>query len=165
MQPKDFEVFEDRAPIREALPYVIGLVLLGALAWFVYGQIAAVRGVRVNEDSKSVVDVVPLPPPPPPPPPPPESKEKPPEPTEQPQPSPAEAPKTPQQQPQAAPVTIAAPAQAGTDSFGIAAGNGAGKRRHLPGYQLRRQARGRRRHGGGALSPLPQLRARGAGAR
>lgn len=126
LQPKDFEAFEDRAPIREALPYVIGLLLLGALAWFVYGQITAVRGVRVNEDSKSVVDVVPLPPPPPPPPPPPEPKEKPPEPTEQPQPSPAEAPKTPQQQPQAAPVTIAAPAQAGTDSFGIAAGSGGG---------------------------------------
>ncbi|WP_137861295.1 MULTISPECIES: TonB-dependent receptor [unclassified Sphingomonas] len=124
-QPKDFEAFEDRAPIREALPYVVGLLLLGALAWFVYSQITAVRGVRVNEDSRSVVDVVPLPPPPPPPPPP-ELKEKPPEPTEQPQPSPAEAPKTPQQQPQAAPVTIAAPAQAGTDSFGLAAGNGGG---------------------------------------
>ncbi|MEP9360954.1 energy transducer TonB [Sphingomonas sp. KR3-1] len=126
MQPPDFEAFEDRSAIRGALPYVLGLVLLGALAWFIYSQITAVRGVRVNADSKSVVDVMPLPPPPPPPPPPPELKEKPPEPTEQPQPSPAEAPKTPQQQPQAAPVTIAAPAQAGSDSFGLAAGSGGG---------------------------------------
>lgn len=121
MQP---EAFEERSPVREALPYAIGLLLLAAMAWFVYSQLTAVRGIRVDNAPKSVLDVIPLPPPPPPPPPPPEPKEKPPEPTEQPQPSPAEAPKAPQ--PQAAPVTMAAPAEAGADSFALRAGTGGG---------------------------------------
>jgi hypothetical protein len=123
-QPDKFEDFEDRSPVREALPYGIGLLLVGVLMWFVYQQLTVVGGVRVTDEPKSIVDVIPLPPPPPPPPPPPESKEKPPEPTEQAQPSPTEAPKAPQ--PQAAPVSIAAPAQAGADSYGVAAGNGGG---------------------------------------
>ncbi|TGX48721.1 TonB-dependent receptor [Sphingomonas gei] len=126
MQPERYEAFEDRSPVREVLPYGVGLLLLGLLAWFVYTQLTAVSGVRVTEDSKSVIDVVPLPPPPPPPPPPPELKEKRPEPTEQPQPSPVEAPKAPQPQPQAAPVSINAPAEAGNDAFGLSAGSGGG---------------------------------------
>lgn len=124
MQPRQLEAFDDRSPVRDALPYGIGLLLLGALAWFVYSQITAVSGVRVTDEQKTV-SVVPLPPPPPPPPPPPEPREKPPEPTEQPQPSPAEAPKAPQQ-PQAAPVSINAPAEAGSDAFGLRAGSGGG---------------------------------------
>lgn len=124
MQPEPFEAFEDRTPIREALPYVVALLLLGALAWLVYGQLTAVGGRRIDNEPKTTLDIIPLPELPRPPPPP-ELKEKPPEPTEQPQPSPAEAAKAPQQ-PQAAPVSIAAPAQAGTDSFGLTAGNGGG---------------------------------------
>lgn len=121
--PKTFDAFEDRSAIREALPYAIGLLVLIALAWFVYSQLTAVSGRRITNEPKSIVDVVPMETPPPPPPPPP-PKEKPPEPTEQPQPSPSEAQKSPQ--PQAAPVSIAAPAQAGTNSFGVTAGSGQG---------------------------------------
>lgn len=101
---------------------LVGAALLLALAWFVYRQMTAVRGVTVEAPSPQVVSM--LPPPPPPPPPPPEPREKPPEPTEQAQPTPSEAPKAPQQQ--AAPVSINAPAQAGADSFGLSAGSGAG---------------------------------------
>ncbi|WP_213979243.1 TonB-dependent receptor [Sphingomonas sp. dw_22] len=113
---------EDRNPILAAWPWVIVAALVAALVWFVYSQLTAVRGIKVEAPSPQVVSM--LPPPPPPPPPPPEIKEKPPEPTEQPQPSPAEAPKAPQ--PQAAPVTVAAPAQAGTDAYGVKAGPGGG---------------------------------------
>jgi periplasmic protein TonB len=123
--PREFDAFEERSAVRAALPYVVGLVLVGVLAWLVYVQLTAVRGIRVENDPKAMVDVSPLPPPPPPPPPPPEPKEKPPEPTEQPQPSPAEAVKAPQQ-PAAAPVSMAASAEAGSDSYGVAAGSGTG---------------------------------------
>lgn len=125
MQPQSFEEFEGRSPgraIAAATPFVVGVLLILALAWFIYTQWTSVGGVKVEAPSPQIVSMVP--PPPPPPPPPPEPTEKPPEPTEQPQPSPVEAPKAPQQQ--AAPVSINAPAQAGTDSFGLAAGNGAG---------------------------------------
>lgn len=124
-KPPPREAFEARAPLRAAWPWAIALALAAALAWFVYQQLTGVRGVRVDDEPKSMVDIVPLPPLPPPPPPP-EPAEKPPEPTEQPQPSPAEAPKAAQPQPQAAPVSIAAPAQAGADAFGLAAGTGGG---------------------------------------
>lgn len=109
--------------LRNLLPFVIVALVLLAFAWFVYDQLTAVRGVRVEAPSAQLVDM--LPPPPPPPPTPPEPEETPPEPTEQPEPAPSEAPE-PQQQQQAAPVTIAGEAQAGTDSFGLAAGDGGG---------------------------------------
>jgi periplasmic protein TonB len=127
MQLQQIDEFDRLTPKQVAgtvLMWTVGVLLLAAFIWFVYLQLTAVRGVKVEAPSPQVVSM--LPPPPPPPPPPPEPKEKPPEPTEQPQPSPAEAPKTPQQQQQAAPVSINAPAQAGTDSFGLSAGNGAG---------------------------------------
>lgn len=124
-QPQDFEAFAERSAFRAALPYVVGLLLVGLLVWLVFRQLTSVVGIRVNDDPKAMVDVSPLPPPPPPPPPPPEPKEKPPEPTEQPQPSPAEAAKAPQQ-PAAAPVSMAAAAEAGSDSYGVAAGSGNG---------------------------------------
>lgn len=127
MQTPRYEAFDERSTRRAILDgvlYAMAALLLVALAWFVYTQMNAVRGVKVEAPSPQMVSMLP---PPPPPPPPPEVKEKPPEPTERPQPSPVEAPKTPQQpQPQAAPVSINAPAQAGTDAFGIASGSGAG---------------------------------------
>lgn len=125
MAAPTFDQFEaeDGNPLMRWLPWVIGAALLAMLAWFVWTQLTAVGGVAVPAPSPQVVSM--LPPPPPPPPPPPEPKERPPEPTEQPQPSPVEAPKTPQQQ-QAAPVTIAGPAQAGTDAYGVQSGSGAG---------------------------------------
>lgn len=111
-------------PLRRLLPYAVALLLLGALAWFIYGQLTAVTGVKVEAPPTQAVEM--LPPPPPPPPPPPTPQEKPPEPTEQPQPAPvSEAPKSPQPQ-AAAPVTIAGAAQAGSDAFGLSAGSGGG---------------------------------------
>ena len=105
-----------------ALAWIAGAALLAALIWFVYTQLTASGiGVAVPAPSQQEVDLLP---PPPAPPPPPEPQEKPPEPTEQPQPSPAEAPKAAQQQ--AAPMSIAAPAQAGSDSYGLPSGTGQG---------------------------------------
>ena len=106
----------------------IGLALLIAgllaLAFWAYQQWNGVSGVRVTAPPPQVVEM--LPPPPPPPPPPPEEV-KPPEPTEQPEPAPVPEPAAPSEpKPLAAPVTISGPAQAGTDSFGLAAGSGGG---------------------------------------
>jgi protein TonB len=124
MRDASYQDFREESALQRWLPYgVVALLFLG-LAYFVYQQMTAVHGVKVEAPSPQIVSM--LPPPPPPPPPPPEPVEKPPEPTEQPQPAPNEAPKAPQPQPQAAPVTIAAPAQAGSDSFGLAAGSGGG---------------------------------------
>ena len=107
-----------------ALPWVVGVALIAVLLWFVYTQLTASGiGVAVPAPSQQQVDLLPLPPPPPPPPP--EPQEKPPEPTEQPQPSPVDAPKASQQQ--ASPVSIAAPAQAGTDSYALQSGSGLGQ--------------------------------------
>lgn len=123
MKPGTFEAFEDRSPVRDTLPYAIGLLILAGLVWFVYTQITAVGGIRVDNERKSIVDIIPLPPPPPPPPPP-EVKEKPPEPTEQPQPAPSnDQPKA--AKPEAAPVQMNAPAQAGEGP--IASGSGQGR--------------------------------------
>lgn len=108
------------ASLRTIAVAVAGGLLVLALVYFLYAQFTAVRGVKVEAPSPQIISMVP--PPPPPPPPPPQPKEKPPEPTEQPQAPASEAPKAPQ--PQAAPVSINAPAQAGTDSFGLSAGNG-----------------------------------------
>lgn len=148
-QPRDFDAFEDRSAIREALPYLVGLLLVGALAWLVYSQLSAVRGVRVANDPKAMIDVAPLEPPPPPPPPP-KPEEKPPEPTEQPQPSPIDAPKAPQQ-PAAAPVTMAAPAEAGSDSYGVSSGGGGGMGAPSSGGTCLGTNCGAARGGGGGL--------------
>ncbi|RIA46330.1 outer membrane transport energization protein TonB [Hephaestia caeni] len=118
-----FEV-ERTNPVKAAMPWVLGGLLLAALVWFIYTQMTASGvGITVAAPSQQQVDL--LPPPPPPPPPPPEPQEKPPEPTEQPQPTPAEAPVSPQPQ-QAAAVSINAPAQAGADAYNIASGTGGG---------------------------------------
>lgn len=121
MQPQSFDMFDQRS-LRErlgtALSCAVALLLLGALAWFIYDQLHAVHGLRVEAPSPQVVSMLP-----PPPPPPPEPRQKPPEPREQAQPSPSEAPKTPQQQPAAAPTTMNADAQAGGT---IAQGSGQG---------------------------------------
>ncbi len=100
---------------------VLGAVALVAILWFLYVSVTGVSGVKVEAPPPQSVNM--LPPPPPPPPPPPKPEEKPPEPTEKPTP----APQAPQPTPQApAPLTQNAEAQAGTDSFGLAAGNGGG---------------------------------------
>lgn len=125
MAAQAFDAFEEERtnPVKAALPWLIGGVLLAALVWFIYTQLTAGGvGLSVPAPSQQQVDLLP---PPPPPPPPPEPQEKPPEPTEQPQPTPAEAPPSPQPQ-QAAAVSINAPAQAGADSYGIASGTGGG---------------------------------------
>lgn len=109
--------------LRAGLAYGAGGLALMVAAWFVYDQLTAVHGVKVPEAAPQMVNVVPPPPPPPPPPPEPEPEEQPPEPTEQPEPVPSAAPE-PQQQ--AAQVSIAGAAQAGTDSFGLSAGDGGG---------------------------------------
>lgn len=105
----------------------VGIVLLlagfAALAWWIVLQWTAVQGVKVEAPPPQAVEM--LPPPPPPPPPPPEQV-RPPEPTEQPAPVPNPEPQASEPKPEAAPVTIAGPAQAGTDSFGISAGSGGG---------------------------------------
>jgi protein TonB len=122
------ETFDDGSPPaawRAYLLYAVaGLAVLG-IAWFIYTQMTAVRGVKVEAPPPQAVTM--LPPPPPPPPPPPEPQEKPPEPVEQPAPTP-DQPSTPKPaEPQAAaPVTVAGAAQAGTDAFGLAAGGGGG---------------------------------------
>lgn len=107
---------------RRALAIAAGLILLLGLGYFVYRQMTAIQGVGVEAPPTTAIDM--LPPPPPPPPPPPEPQEKPPEPTEQevptPSPEPAKAPDAP------APVTIAGPAQAGGDSYGLQSGSGTG---------------------------------------
>jgi outer membrane biosynthesis protein TonB len=101
----------------------LGVVLLLAIGWFVYVQLTGTLTTKVKDD-QAVTAVTPMTPPPPPPPPPPKPEEKPPEPTDAPKPTPepAAAPK-----PDApAPMTQNAPAQAGTDSFGLQAGSGSG---------------------------------------
>lgn len=125
MSPLPSTPYEPDSPgvLRILLPWVIGLLLIGAIGWFLYSQITA-SGVGIMSPAKPAQEVNLLPPPPPPPPPP-EIKEKPPEPTEQPQPAPSEAPKA-AAAPEAAPVTIDAPAQAGGDSFGLKSGSGSG---------------------------------------
>jgi len=109
------------APNGMMVVYSACILLLLAFAYYLYTQFTAVGGIKVEAPSPQIVSMLP---PPPPPPPPPELKEKPPEPTEQPQAPPSEAPKS--AQPQAAPVTMNAPAQAGTDGYGLNAGSGKG---------------------------------------
>jgi protein TonB len=96
---------------------IIVLVMMGVgLWWLISGQTTGTRRAAAP------IQTVTLTPPPPPPPPP-----KPPEPKVQEPDKTIDEPK-PQDAPQEAPkqLTIAGPAQAGTDSFGIAAGSGGG---------------------------------------
>ncbi|MFM9976625.1 MAG: hypothetical protein ACKVOP_01075 [Sphingomonadaceae bacterium] len=121
-EPAAFHEPGDSAAKRWAIRIVGGLLILGIL-WFIYSQLT--QPVTIKAKDERTITAAPdlLPPPPPPPPPPPEPIEKPPEPTEAPTPTPeAAAPK-----PDApAPMTVAADAQAGTDSFGLQAGSGQG---------------------------------------
>ncbi len=108
-----------KGPPRGLLVAFGGLSLLGVGLWLLSRNIA---GVNLNDPPASQVNLLPPPPPAPPPPPPP--KEKPPEPDK------AIVPPKPEAQPKAADqpkqLTIAGPAQAGGDSFGIKAGSGGG---------------------------------------
>lgn len=111
-----------RGTVRLVIVYGIVLLVVIGLAYWIYTQVTAVRGVAVDAPSPTAIDM--LPPPPPPPPPPPEPETKPPEPLDKatpvPSPEPAKTPDAP------APMTIAGPAQAGSDSFGLQSGNGGG---------------------------------------
>jgi len=116
-----------RGPGRFIKPVVIALVLAGlaALIWHFAGDTAGVKRVTASQ----VTTVIPLPPPPPPPkqkPPPEKIKEEAKTPLDKPTiaPRPAETPKPSDNQPKQ--MTMNAPAQAGTDSFNIGAGDGSG---------------------------------------
>nr|WKF56247.1 hypothetical protein HUO10_000697 [Paraburkholderia busanensis] len=104
---------------------VVALVGLAALIWHFASDTAGVKRVSAPQ----VTTVIPLPPPPPPPPqkPPPEKvKEEVKTPLDKPTvaPRPSEAPRPSDNQPRQ--MTMNAPAQAGTDSFNIGAGDGSG---------------------------------------
>jgi len=116
---------DGRAPRRKppVVPIVIGFVVLVG-AYFLWRYLSTPGGKAVNRAPEVMtMDLTPPPPPPPPPPqepPPPDTtpQDKPVEATNPaPQPTPADAPKA---------VSIDAPAQAGTDSFGVQAGSGGG---------------------------------------
>ncbi|CAB3643466.1 hypothetical protein LMG24238_00497 [Paraburkholderia sediminicola] len=115
-------------PGRFVKPVLLVLIAVGlvALIWHFASDTAGVKRAQAPQ----VTTVIPLPPPPPPPP-----KEKPPPekvqedvktPVEKPTevPKPTEAPKPSDNQPKQ--MTMDAPAQAGTDNFGIGAGDGSG---------------------------------------
>ncbi|NIF73590.1 TonB family protein [Burkholderia sp. Ap-962] len=116
----------DKGPRRFVKPVVIALVAAGlvALIWHFASDTAGVKRAAAPQ----VTTVIPLPPPPPPPPPkqPEKVKEEVKTPVDKPTiaPKPAEAPKPSDNQPKQ--MTMNAPAQAGTDSFGIGAGDGSG---------------------------------------
>ncbi|HEY1611578.1 MAG TPA: energy transducer TonB [Paraburkholderia sp.] len=109
-------------------PVVFGLIAIGVAVavWRFATDTAGVKRVEAPQ----VTTVIPLPPPPPPPPPkvkpPPEKQPDMQTPTPKPTmaPKPAEAPKPSDNQPKQ--MTMNAPAQAGTDSFNIGAGDGSG---------------------------------------
>ncbi|HDR9151678.1 TPA: energy transducer TonB [Burkholderia vietnamiensis] len=116
-----------KGPGRYVKPVAIALALaaLAALIWHFAGDTAGVK----RASAPQVTTVIPLPPPPPPPPkkPPPEKvKDEVKTPVERPTivPKPSEAPKPSDDQPKQ--MTMNAPAQAGTDSFNIGAGDGSG---------------------------------------
>lgn len=116
-----------KGPGRFVKPVAIALVLAGlaALVWHFAGDTAGVKRVSAPQ----VTTVIPLPPPPPPPkqkPPPEKIKEEVKTPVDRPTiaPKPSEAPKPSDNQPKQ--MTMNADAQAGTDNFGIGAGDGSG---------------------------------------
>lgn len=102
-------------------PLIGGLIIvaLGAGVWLLSQNISGIS--RPSAKPESTVDLLPPPPPQPPPPPPP--KDQPPPPDRMEAPKPEDQPK-PDNQPKQ--LTIAGPAQAGGDSFGIGAGKGGG---------------------------------------
>jgi len=111
--------YDNNGPRRLIAPAVIvGVILLIALGvwWLINGQTTGTRRAAPP------IQTITLQPPPPPPPPPKPPEPRPPEPDKS-----IEEPK-PQDTPQEAPkqLTIAGPAQAGSDNFGIQAGSGGG---------------------------------------
>ncbi|PTB22421.1 energy transducer TonB [Trinickia symbiotica] len=117
----------DKGPGRFIKPVVIALVAIAlvALIWHYASDTAGVKRVTAPQ----VTTVIPLPPPPPPPkqkPPPEKVKEEVKTPVDKPTvaPKPSETPKPSDNQPKQ--MTMNAPAQAGTDSFNIGAGDGSG---------------------------------------
>jgi periplasmic protein TonB len=108
-----------KKPQRRRGAVIAGVVVIALMAGF-WVLSRNISGVNIAESPVSTVNLLPPPPPAPPPPPPP--KEKPPEPDKLDPPKPQD-PKTPDQPRQ---LTIAGPAQAGGDAFGIKAGAGGG---------------------------------------
>lgn len=116
------EFEEDAGGVRRWLPLAVITLVLAALGYWLYTQANGAHGVKVEAPSPMAVNM--LPPPPPPPPLPPKPEVEPPKPTDAPDPVPnPEPPKAPSAP---APMTIAGPAQAGTDSFGLQSGSGQG---------------------------------------
>lgn len=116
-----------RERIAKAARIGVPLLVLAVLAFGVWRLASNTAGERREVAPVPVVALTPPPPPPPPPPP----KEKPPEPqktVETPQPTPTPQPKsnTPAKNDAPKQLTIAGPAQAGTDAFGVKAGAGGG---------------------------------------
>jgi len=104
----------------------VALVVLGVLFWWLLSKDTASTRRPVNQPP-----MLALPPPPPPPPPPPEQPPEPETPPEETVPEPDPTEPTLAEEPEPAPetsdpVTMDADSQAGTDSFGIAAGKGGG---------------------------------------
>jgi TonB family protein len=113
----------DSGGARRWLPLAIGVVVVLGIAWFLYGQLTATTGVKVEAPSPLAIQMVPPPPPPPPPPP----VQHPPEPQDKPNPMPNPVPNPVEQKSAPAPVSINGPAQAGSDAFGLQSGNGGGQ--------------------------------------
>ncbi|MGH8780543.1 TonB family protein [Paraburkholderia sp.] len=116
-----------KGPGRFIKPVVIVLLLV-ALAAVIWHFASDTTGVK-RAEAPQVTTVIPLPPPPPPPPPQKPPPEKPVDvktPVDKPTdvPKPADTPKPSDNQPKQ--MTMNAPAQAGTDNFGIGAGDGSG---------------------------------------
>jgi len=116
-----------KGPGRFIKPVVMVLIALGliALIWHYAGDTAGIK----RTEAPQVTTVIPLPPPPPPPkvkPPPEKMQEEAKTPLDKPTvaPKPADSPKPTDNQPKQ--MTMNAPAQAGTDSFNIGAGDGSG---------------------------------------
>ena len=95
-----------------------------ALLWYAYRTFTTPGSAYKKANEPTTINLLPPPPPPPPPP-----KEKPPEPTETPKtetPNPSPEKPAPMPAPAPAAVAIDAPAEAGSDAFGVSAGKSGG---------------------------------------
>jgi len=123
-RPAD-QAINRRERIGKALRIGVPFAILLLLAFVIWKFASDTTGEKRAVPDTPMIALAPPPPPPPPP------KEKPPEPektVETPQPTPTPQPKTNTPTKSDAPkqLTINGPAQAGTDTFGVAAGNGGG---------------------------------------
>lgn len=128
---------KNRMPAKRVIVPVIGVVAAGVLGYFIWQWANDMAGIK--REAPQIATIIPLPPPPPPPPepeqPPPEPEEPPPEEIVEPEPQPEDPTPAEQPEPDEAPspaddlsqaMEMDADAQAGSDSFNIAAGKGGG---------------------------------------